>query len=86
MLMKIRAIQKPIGQLQILVHIYRNERVPGENLKRGIGLNPKTASNALSNLEELKLIRKLSNDIYKLTKKGRDVAERLDQVEKLMSR
>ena len=84
--MSLKSIQKPFGQLNILVYLYRNERVPAKFLKNRIAINPKTASSALSNLENLKLVRKLSNDDYKLTKKGNEVAESLNQIEKLLSK
>ena len=83
-LMNLRSIQKTVGQLDILVFLYRNEKVTAKKIKYGIGLNPRTATFALSNLEEIKLVRKLKNDRYKLTRKGRDVAEHLNQVEKLL--
>jgi Mn-dependent DtxR family transcriptional regulator len=82
--MNIMSIQKPVGQLNILVFLNRNGKVSGKFIKHRIGLNPHTASSALSNLKELKLIRGLVNDNYTLTKKGKQVAEYLDQVEKLL--
>lgn len=84
--MSIKFIQKPVGQLRILVYLYINERASAKNIKYEIGLNARTATFALQNLEDLKLIRKLKNDIYKLTKKGKGVAEHLDQVEKVLSK
>ena len=84
--MNLRSIQKPVGQLDILIYLYRNEKVTAKEIKYGIGLNPRTATFALSNLEEMKFVRKLKNDLYKLTKKGRDVAEPLDKVETLLGK
>ncbi len=83
MLMTLRSIQKPTGQIQILVFLFRNEKAPDKFIRHRIGLNPHTAASALTNLVNLKLIRKLSNENYKLTKKGKQVAEHLDQVDKL---
>ncbi len=82
--MSLKFIQKPTGQLQILVYLYKNEKASDKFIKHGIGLNPKTAASALTNLVNLKLIRELSNKNYKLTKKGKQVAEHLDRIEKLM--
>lgn len=83
-LMSIKSIQKPAGQLRILVYLYRNEKTQGKDIKHKIGLNAKTASLALANLVELKLVRELKNDYYKLYKRGQRVAEHLDRVDKLL--
>ncbi len=82
--MSLKSIQKPAGQLQILVYLYINEKAPDKFIRHRIGLNPKTAASALTNLVNLKLIRELSNENYKLTKKGKQVAEHLDRIEELM--
>ena len=84
--MNIRSIQKPVGQLDILVYLYRNEKVSGKVIMYRIGLFPKTATSALSNLVDMKLVRELKNENYKLTKKGKEVAEHLNQIEKFLSK
>lgn len=86
MWMSIKSIQKPVGQLQILVYLYRIEKATASGIYRGLALNTRTTYSALSHLEEIKLIRKLKNENYKLTSKGKKVAEPLDQIEKLLSK
>ena len=82
--MSLKSIQKPTGQLQILIYLYNNEKAHDKFLRHRIGINPVTAASALSNLEDLKLVRKYSNGNYRLTKKGKQVAEHLDKVEELL--
>ena len=84
--MSVKALQKPVGQLSILICLNRNEKLTGPKLYRKTALHPHTMYTALSNLENLKLVRKLSNDTYKLTKKGKGIAEHLDQVENLLDK
>lgn len=84
-LMNLRSISKPVGQLSILVYLFRNEKASAKVIMYRIGLFPKTATSALSNLVDLKLVRELKDENYKLTKKGKDVAEHLDQIEKFLS-
>lgn len=84
--MSLKSIQKPVGQLQILVYLYRNEKATASGVYRGLALNTSTTYSALSHLEELKLVRKLKNDKYKLTSKGKKVAEPLNQIEKLLAK
>jgi predicted transcriptional regulator len=82
--MSIKSIQKPVGQLQILVHLYKNETAIHADFKNDVGLNSRTLYSALSNLIDLKLVRKLSNNDYKLTKKGEKIAKPLIKIEKLL--
>jgi len=82
--MSLKSLQSPVGQLKILVYLYRNEQATGPKIYRGTASHPEAMYLALSNLEELKLVQKLSDDTYKLTKKGKVVAEYLDQVDNLL--
>jgi predicted transcriptional regulator len=82
--MSIRPIQKPVGQLQILVHLYRNKTAIHADFVNDVGLNSRTTYTALSNLIYLKLVRKLSNNDYKLTKKGEKIAKPLVKIERLL--
>ncbi len=84
--MSIKSIHKPVGQLQILVYLYRNEKAIHADFVNNVGLCSRTTYSALSNLIELKLVRKLKNYDYKLTAKGKKVAEPLDQVERLLAK
>jgi predicted transcriptional regulator len=82
--MSFKSLQKPVGQLQILVHLYRNETATHADFVNDVGLNSRSAYFALSNLMNLKLVRKLANNDYKLTKKGKVVAKPLVKIEKLL--
>ncbi len=84
--MTLKSIQKPTGQLQILVFLHMKEKAPAKFIKHRIGLNPHTASSALTNLVNLKLVSELTNGDCKLTEKGKQVAEHLDKVEDLISK
>lgn len=84
--MSIISIQTPRGQIGILVYLHRNEKATGIDIKSDSYVHPRTASLALANLIELKLVRELKNDTYKLTKKGKRIVEHLVQIESLMSK
>ena len=82
--MGIKDLEKPIGQLQILVDLYNNGKLTRHQIIYEMGLNKTTARAALLNLIELKLIRVLKNDRLSLTRKGKKVAELLTVVNKEM--
>jgi len=88
--MKIGNIQKPVGSLEILVHLHRNEKATITDLITKADLNQRTAYSALSKLQEQNLIKqKVGNGFpqhkyYGLTRKGRVVAGHLDTVDRLL--
>ncbi len=90
--MNIRNIGKPRGTLEILVHLHRNEKTTITWLIRDVGLNQRTTYSAIENLQSQKLItQKVGNGFpvykyYKLTKKGKGIAEHLDQVDNLLKK
>lgn len=86
----IGAIGKPVGTLEILVHLYRAQKATVTNLIRDAGLNQRTAYSALSNLLDHDLVCQEISDrfplskYYALTKRGKAVAGHLATVEKLL--
>jgi DNA-binding transcriptional ArsR family regulator len=86
----IGAIGKPVGTLEILVHLYRAQRVTVTNLIRDAGLNQRTAYSALSKLLDQDLVCQDIGDkfplckYYSLTRRGRTIAGHLDTVDKLL--
>jgi Mn-dependent DtxR family transcriptional regulator len=82
--MSIESIQKPVGQLKVLVYLHRNGRATAREITKGAGLNPATLNVALSHLKGIKLVRGLKNGGYKLTGKGEEVAVQLERVEVLL--
>ena len=90
--MKVGNLGKPVGTLEILVHLFRNEKATVTNLIRDAGLNQRTTYSALSNLQDQKLVcRELTDGFpvckyYKLTKKGQDVATLLNVVDGLLAK
>ncbi len=88
--MKIGKIQKPVGSLEILVHLHRNKKATITDLITKADLNQRTAYSALSKLQDQKLITRNvgkgfpMSKYYGLTRKGRVVAGHLDTVDKLL--
>jgi DNA-binding HxlR family transcriptional regulator len=88
--MKINTIEKPVGSLEILVHLHRYERATVTNLIKDAGLNQRTAYSALSKLKNQELIcQEVSNGFpvckyYRLTSRGKAVALHLDTIDKLL--
>jgi predicted transcriptional regulator len=86
----IGAIGKPVGTLEILVHLYRAQKVTVTNLIKDAGLNQRTAYSALSNLLDKDLVCQEIGDgfpickYYSLTRKGKTIAGHLDTVDKLL--
>jgi DNA-binding HxlR family transcriptional regulator len=84
-------IEKPRGSLEILVHLYRNEKATVTNLVKDAGLNQRTTYSALLSLQTQQLVsQKIVNEFpvhkyYSLTKKGKAVAIHLDSVDKVLS-
>ena len=88
--MSIKHIQKPVGSLEILVHLHRNKKATITELITQAGLNQRTTYSALDKLLEQQLIR---NEVsggfplykyYTLTDKGKPVAKHLNAVDKLL--
>ena len=83
--MSLTAIQKPVGQLKILIFLYDRKKALLRTIINETKLNPKTAVSALSNLEEIFLVRKTMSEEYELTKKGEEIAKQLVNIEKMLS-
>jgi len=89
--MNIGNIQKPVGSLEILVHLNRNKKATITDLITKAGQNQRTAYSALSRLLEQDLIARNEGNgfpvykYYELTKKGKTVANHLDTVDKILS-
>lgn len=88
--MKIGTIEKPVGSLEILVHLHRNEKATISNFIKKAGLNQRTTYSAISNLQNQKLVRQEVSDgfpvykYYKLTRKGKKIAEHLEEIDSLL--
>ena len=88
--MNIKNLQKPVGSLEILVHLHRNDKATITQLINKAGLNQRTTYSALGKLLEQELIcHEESNGFpvckyYELTDKGKPVAKHLDTVDKLL--
>ena len=88
--MNIGNIQKPVGSLEILVHLHRNEKATISDLIAKAGLNQRTAYSALGKLRKQNLICYEVSDgfpvykYYELTKKGKAIADHLAEVDKLL--
>jgi len=82
--MSIESIQKPVGQLKVLVFLHRNGKATAREITKGAGLNPATLNVALSHLKGIKLVQELKNGEFKLTGKGEEVAVELEKVEELL--
>jgi DNA-binding transcriptional ArsR family regulator len=86
----IRAIGKPVGTLDILVHLYHADKATITNLIKDTDLNQRTAYSALSSLLEQKLVCLETGNgfplykYYSLTKRGKAIAGHLDIVDKLL--
>ncbi len=88
--MNINTIGKPVGSLEILVHLHRNDKTTVTNLIKEEGLNQRTTYSAISSLLEQELIC-LEVDkgfpvckYYMLTKRGKAIAGHLDSVDRLI--
>ena len=88
--MNIKDLQKPVGSLEILVHLHRNKKATITQLITQAGLNQRTTYSALGKLLEQDLIsHEASNGFpvckyYELTDKGKPVAKHLNAVDKLL--
>jgi predicted transcriptional regulator len=87
----IGSIEKPVGSQRILVYLYRNKKVTVTELIRDADFNQRTAYAALDRLSMEKLIEMDEGSgfpqrkYYKLTKKGKDVANHLEKVDILLT-
>ena len=88
--MNIKNLQKPVGSLEILVHLHRNKKATITQLITQAGLNQRTTYSALEKLLEQQLINHEVSDgfpsckYYGLTDRGKPVAKHLDTVDKLL--
>ncbi|MCK4266156.1 MAG: helix-turn-helix transcriptional regulator [Thermoplasmata archaeon] len=89
--MNVGSIQKPVGSLEILVHLYRNDKATITNLINDARLCQRTTYSALTNLLDQRLISKETTNgfpickYYKLTQKGHTVAMHLDTIERVLA-
>ena len=83
--MNMATIQKPVGQLIILIYLYDKKKDSIKSITKETKLNPKTAVSAISNLDKNKFVQKLNSDEYELTEKGKEVAKHLVSIEKILS-
>ena len=88
--MNIKNLQKPVGSLEILVHLHRNKKATITQLITQAGMNQRTTYSALGKLLDQELICHEESDgfpvckYYELTDKGKPVAKHLDTVDKLL--
>jgi len=88
--MAIGNIEKPMGSLKILVHLFKNEKSTITTMLKEIDLNQRTAYAALKKLSSEELIDVEINTgfpirkYYKLTSKGKRVANHLQKVDSLL--
>ena len=90
--MNIRTIGKPVGALEVLVHLHRNEKATITDLIKDAELNQRTTYSAISKLQSQNLVKQETTKgfpmykHYKLTNKGKGVAEHLDLVDNLLEK
>ena len=90
--MNIKNLQKPVGYLEILVHLHRNKKATITEFITQAGLNQRTTYSALGRLLEQELIcNEVSGGFpickyYELTDKGKPVAKHLNTVDKLLAK
>ena len=88
--MNIKYLQKPVGSLEILVHLHRNKKATITQLITQAGMNQRTTYSALDKLLGQELIcHELSSGFpickyYELTDKGKPIAKHLNNVDKLL--
>lgn len=88
--MKLSTIEKPVGSMEILVHLHKNEKATITEIVKNEGLNQRTTYSAIENLQNQKLINREITDefpickYYKLTGKGKEVAKRLEEIEEFL--
>ena len=88
--MTIDTIEKPVGSLKILVHLFRNEKSTITTMLKEADLNQRTAYAALKKLsnEDLIEVEVISGfpvrKHYRLTSKGKSVANYLEKVDYLL--
>ena len=86
----IKNLQKPVGSLEILVHLHRNKKATITQLITQAGMNQRTTYSALDKLLEQQLISiEMSagfpvHKYYGLTEKGKPIARHLNTVDKLL--
>ena len=87
----IKYLQKPVGSLEILVHLHRKKKATVTQLINNAELNQRTTYSALGNLLEQGLIHQEKSNggfplhkYYGLTDKGKPVARGLNRVDKLL--
>lgn len=79
----IKLLEKPVGTLEILLHLLINKRATVTDFIKGAELNQRTTYSALSKLQEngLVVIEKSKGfpvcKFYKLTEKGKNITEHL---------
>jgi len=90
--MAIGAIEKPVGSLKILVHLYRIEKATITMMLKDIEINQRTAYSALHMLFKEDLIEmeirtgRPWGKFYRLTEKGKIVATYLDKVDNILEK
>ncbi|MFH0815286.1 MAG: helix-turn-helix domain-containing protein [Methanobacteriota archaeon] len=88
--MTIEDIEKPVGSLRILVHLFRNEKATITTMLKDADLNQRTAYAALRKLMDKNLIEvEVSSGFpvrkyYLLASKGKSVANHLEKVDSLL--
>ena len=88
--MAIRALEKPVGSLKILVYLFRNEKSTITTLLRDNNLNQRTTYAAIEKLADHELVDiEVSQGFplrkyYKLTDRGKTVATHLAKVDRIL--
>ena len=90
--MTIDDIEKPVGSLKILVHLFRNEKSTITTMLKDADLNQRTAYAALRKLSDEDLINVEVcsgfpvRKYYRLTPKGKGIANHLEKVDSLLEK
>ena len=90
--MTIEDIEKPVGSLKILVHLFRNEQSTITTMLKEADLNQRTAYAALRKLSDEELIEaEISagfpvRKYYRLTPKGKGIANHLAKVDSMLGK
>jgi DNA-binding HxlR family transcriptional regulator len=90
--MAISNIEKPVGSLKILIYLFHNEKSTITTMLKDVDLNQRTAYAALRKLSDGDLVETEVcpgfpvRKYYKLTQKGKGIANHLAKVDSMLEK